>query len=70
MSKLVYVCEGGDCSERGSMEIFLELRSRLKEQAPDAKVEDTGLMMRDVVVDWVRKHGGFDPKPASEEGGK
>lgn len=25
----------------------------------DAPVEDTGLLMRDVVVDWVREHGGF-----------
>lgn len=25
------------------------------------EIEDTGLMMRDVAVNWVRKHGGFDP---------
>jgi 2',3'-cyclic-nucleotide 2'-phosphodiesterase (5'-nucleotidase family) len=43
--------------------------------ADDYDVEDTGLLMRDVAVKWVRDHGGFDPdgkplpgseKPASE----
>ena len=28
----------------------------------DAKVEDTGLLMRDEVVKWVRENGGFAPK--------
>ncbi|MCG3135152.1 MAG: hypothetical protein HMLKMBBP_02658 [Planctomycetes bacterium] len=26
------------------------------------EVEDTGLLMRDVAVNWVRQHGGFDPR--------
>lgn len=30
----------------------------------DAPVEDTGLLMRDEVVAWVREHGGFDPRGA------
>ena len=30
--KLVYVCEGGDCSERGSMELYLELKGKLAER--------------------------------------
>jgi 2',3'-cyclic-nucleotide 2'-phosphodiesterase (5'-nucleotidase family) len=29
--------------------------------ADDFEVEDTGLLMRDVAVKWVREHGGFDP---------
>ncbi len=31
----------------------------------DAKVEDTGLLMRDEVVKWVRKNAGFKPKTGS-----
>jgi (2Fe-2S) ferredoxin len=27
--RLVYVCEGGDCSEKGSVELFEKLRARL-----------------------------------------
>jgi len=34
MSKLVYVCEGGDCSEKGSVEFFERLRARLHEKDP------------------------------------
>ncbi len=30
-------------------------------KTPDAPVEDTGLLTRDVVVDWVRKNRGFEP---------
>ncbi len=29
--------------------------------ADDFEVEDTGLLMRDVAVKWVKEHGGFDP---------
>lgn len=34
MAKLVYVCEGGDCSEKGSVELFEQLRARLRERDP------------------------------------
>ena len=27
--KLVYVCEGGDCSEKGSVELYEELKAKL-----------------------------------------
>ena len=33
--KLVYVCEGGDCSERGSVELCERLRARLAERDPE-----------------------------------
>jgi (2Fe-2S) ferredoxin len=33
--RLVYVCEGGDCSEKGSVELFEKLRARLAELDPD-----------------------------------
>ena len=33
--RLVYVCEGGDCSEKGSVELFEQLRERLKELDPE-----------------------------------
>ena len=36
--KLVYVCEGGDCSERGSMELYLELKGRLEKLGATATV--------------------------------
>lgn len=40
-------------------------------RAPDAPVEDTGLLMYDVAIDWVRAHGGFlpdgEPLPGAEE---
>ena len=36
--KLIYVCEGGDCSERGSMEVFLELKDRLQKRDPGKTV--------------------------------
>lgn len=32
--------------------------------APDAPVEDTKKTMRDVVIAWVREHGGFSPRGA------
>ena len=35
MAKLVYVCDGGDCSEKGSVELFEQLRARLHEKDPD-----------------------------------
>jgi (2Fe-2S) ferredoxin len=33
-TKLVYVCEGGDCSERGSVELFEKLRNIFHERDP------------------------------------
>ncbi|PIE25625.1 MAG: hypothetical protein CSA62_00475 [Planctomycetota bacterium] len=33
-SKLIYVCEGGDCSESGSVELFEKLRNLLHEKDP------------------------------------
>ena len=35
MTKLVYVCEGGDCTERGSVELFEKLRNKLHEIDPN-----------------------------------
>ncbi len=32
--RLVYVCDGGDCSEKGSVELFEKLRNRLAEVDP------------------------------------
>lgn len=36
--KLVYVCEGGDCSEKGSVELFEELRALIAEKDPEGRV--------------------------------
>ena len=33
--RLVYVCEGGDCSEKGSVELHNELRTLLESRDPD-----------------------------------
>ncbi len=33
-SRLVYVCEGGDCTEKGSIELFEQLRNLLHEWDP------------------------------------
>ncbi|MBI3817243.1 MAG: (2Fe-2S) ferredoxin domain-containing protein [Planctomycetes bacterium] len=30
--RLVYVCEGGDCSEKGSVELFEELRAQIHDK--------------------------------------
>jgi len=35
--RLVYVCEGGDCSEKGSIELHAELQGMLKEADKDGK---------------------------------
>jgi hypothetical protein len=35
----------------------------------DAKVEDTGRLMRDEVVNWVRKNAGFAPKSGKDDAG-
>jgi (2Fe-2S) ferredoxin len=35
--RLVYVCEGGDCSEKGSIELHGELADMLKERDPEGK---------------------------------
>lgn len=32
--RLVYVCEGGDCSEKGSVELYEELKSALEQRDP------------------------------------
>ena len=33
--RLVYVCEGGDCAEKGSVELHNELKAMLAERDPD-----------------------------------
>ena len=33
--RLVYFCEGGDCSERGSVELHNELKEMLEERDPE-----------------------------------
>ncbi len=33
-SRLVYVCEGGDCSEKGSVELYEDLKATLHERDP------------------------------------
>ena len=33
--RLCYVCEGGDCTERGSGDLFDNLKERLRERDPD-----------------------------------
>jgi (2Fe-2S) ferredoxin len=35
--RLVYVCEGGDCSEKGSIELHGELKTELAQRDPDKK---------------------------------
>ena len=35
--RLVYVCEGGDCSEKGSIELHGELKCQLEERDKDHK---------------------------------
>ncbi|MBI5289227.1 MAG: (2Fe-2S) ferredoxin domain-containing protein [Chloroflexi bacterium] len=35
--RLVYVCEGGDCSEKGSMELHGELKTMLAQQDPEGR---------------------------------
>ena len=35
--RLVYVCEGGDCSEKGSVELHNELKGMLEERDGDNK---------------------------------
>lgn len=35
--RLVYVCEGGDCSERGSIELHADLGEELREKDPAGK---------------------------------
>jgi (2Fe-2S) ferredoxin len=34
MTKLCYVCEGGDCTEKGSGDLFEKLRAMVKETDP------------------------------------
>ena len=38
-TRLVYVCEGGDCSEKGSVELHNELKARLRERDPEGKIK-------------------------------
>jgi NADH:ubiquinone oxidoreductase subunit E len=35
--RLVYVCEGGDCSEKGSVELHNELKAMLEERDPEGR---------------------------------
>ena len=35
--RLVYVCEGGDCSEKGSIELYEDLKATLHERDPEGK---------------------------------
>jgi len=35
--RLVYVCEGGDCSEKGSIELHADLAETLKERDPEGR---------------------------------
>ena len=35
--RLVYVCEGGDCSEKGSIDLCADLKSMLDERDPEGK---------------------------------
>lgn len=35
--RLVYVCEGGDCSEKGSIDLHGELRSMLEQNDPEGR---------------------------------
>jgi (2Fe-2S) ferredoxin len=35
--RLVYVCEGGDCSEKGSVELASELKGMLEERDPEKR---------------------------------
>ena len=39
--RLVYVCEGGDCSEMGSVELHNELKEMLAERDPDKTMKLT-----------------------------
>jgi (2Fe-2S) ferredoxin len=36
-TRLVYVCEGGDCSEKGSVELYEELKESLHERDPEGR---------------------------------
>lgn len=36
-TRLVYVCEGGDCSEKGSVELHNELKEMLKAADPEGR---------------------------------
>jgi (2Fe-2S) ferredoxin len=37
-ARLVYVCEGGDCSEKGSVELYEELKAQLAARDPEGRV--------------------------------
>jgi (2Fe-2S) ferredoxin len=37
-TRLVYVCEGGDCSEKGSVELHGELKTMLEERDKESRV--------------------------------
>ena len=37
-ARLVYVCEGGDCSEKGSVELHEELKQMLRESDPQGTI--------------------------------
>ena len=37
--RLVYVCEGGDCSEKGSIDVYEELKQQLRARDPNATIK-------------------------------
>ena len=37
--RLVYVCEGGDCSEKGSVELHNEIKAELEKRNPDKSLK-------------------------------
>jgi len=39
--RLIYVCEGGDCSEKGSVELHNELKEMLLERDPEGTLKLT-----------------------------
>ena len=39
--RLIYVCEGGDCSEKGSIELHNELKEMLAERDPKRSIKLT-----------------------------
>ncbi|HET6374317.1 MAG TPA: (2Fe-2S) ferredoxin domain-containing protein [Candidatus Polarisedimenticolia bacterium] len=36
-TRLIYVCEGGDCSEKGSVELYEDLKTALHEKDPEGR---------------------------------
>jgi (2Fe-2S) ferredoxin len=36
--RLVYVCEGGDCSEKGSVELYEEIKAQIHDKCPEGGI--------------------------------